>query len=83
MDVGAEYHGYTADVTRTISANGKFTIEQKLIYDLVYEAKRDSFKVGATFGSLDGIARQIINKGLVNLALYDLKLMEISISHMV
>jgi Xaa-Pro aminopeptidase len=40
-------------------------------------------KVGATFGSLDGIARQIINKGLVNLALYDLKLMEISISHMV
>jgi Xaa-Pro aminopeptidase len=39
MDVGAEYHGYTADVTRTIPANGKFTIEQKLIYDLVYEAQ--------------------------------------------
>ena len=24
MDLGAEYHGYTADVTRTIPANGKF-----------------------------------------------------------
>jgi Xaa-Pro aminopeptidase len=82
MDVGAEYHGYTADVTRTISANGKFTIEQKLIYDLVYEAPSgNSFKVGATFGSLDRSLAKI-NKGLVNLALYDLKLMEI-ISHMV
>ena len=29
MDVGAEYRGYTADVTRTIPANGKFTPEQK------------------------------------------------------
>jgi Xaa-Pro aminopeptidase len=70
MDVGAEYHGYTADVTRTIPANGKFTIEQKLIYDLVYEAQEAGIaasKVGATFGSLDGIARQIINKGLVKL----------------
>jgi Xaa-Pro aminopeptidase len=68
MDVGAEYHGYTADVTEQFPANGKFTIEQKLIYDLVYEAPRSNScsKVGATFGSLDGIARQI-NKGLVNL----------------
>jgi Xaa-Pro aminopeptidase len=29
MDLGAEYHGYTADVTRTIPANGKFSTEQK------------------------------------------------------
>ncbi|MGM0391743.1 MAG: aminopeptidase P N-terminal domain-containing protein, partial [Bacteroidota bacterium] len=39
MDLGAEYHGYTADVTRTIPANGKFTPEQKAIYDLVYKAQ--------------------------------------------
>ena len=25
MDLGAEYRGFTADVTRTIPANGKFT----------------------------------------------------------
>ena len=30
-DIGAEYHGYTADVTRTLPANGKFTAEQKII----------------------------------------------------
>jgi Xaa-Pro aminopeptidase len=38
MDLGAEY-GYTADVTRTIPANGTFSAEQKLIYDLVYQAQ--------------------------------------------
>ncbi|MBX9888793.1 MAG: aminopeptidase P N-terminal domain-containing protein [Flavobacteriaceae bacterium] len=72
MDVGAEYHGYTADVTRTIPANGKFTVEQKLIYDLVYQAQEAGIaasKVGVTFGSLDGIARQIINKGLLKLGI--------------
>lgn len=72
MDVGAEYHGYTADVTRTIPANGKFTVEQKVLYDLVYEAQEAGIaasKVGATFGALDGIARNIINKGLVKLGI--------------
>jgi Xaa-Pro aminopeptidase len=46
MDLGAEY-GYTADVTRTIPANGTFSAEQKLIYDLVYQAQEwnSSFKV--------------------------------------
>jgi Xaa-Pro aminopeptidase len=29
MDLGAEYHGYTADVTRTIPANGT-SAEQKI-----------------------------------------------------
>src|SRR4029077_17428338 len=35
MDLGAEYHGYTADITRTIPINGKFSPEQKQIYELV------------------------------------------------
>ena len=39
MDLGAEYRGYTADVTRTIPANGKFSPEQKAIYDIVYDAQ--------------------------------------------
>jgi Xaa-Pro aminopeptidase len=45
MDVGAEYHGYTADVTRTIPANGKFSEEQKIIYNLVYDAQEAAFKM--------------------------------------
>lgn len=44
MDVGAEYHGYTADVTRTIPANGKFSDTQKAIYQIVYDAQEAAFK---------------------------------------
>lgn len=38
-DIGAEYHGYTADVTRTIPINGKFSPEQRIIYQIVYDAQ--------------------------------------------
>ena len=43
-DVGAEYHGYTADVTRTFPVNGKFTEQQKIIYNLVLEAQSAGIK---------------------------------------
>jgi Xaa-Pro aminopeptidase len=40
MDIGAEYGYYTADITRTIPVNGKFTEEQKDIYELVLKAQK-------------------------------------------
>ena len=70
MDVGAQYHGYTADVTRTIPANGKFTAEQKLIYNLVYEAQEAAFSIckeGASWQELDKVSRDVIVNGLVKL----------------
>ncbi|MCV9388372.1 aminopeptidase P family protein [Reichenbachiella ulvae] len=73
MDLGAEYHGYTADVTRTIPVNGKFTEEQKLIYDLVYEAQQaaaDSCQIGLPFSTLYDITAKIVNEGLVELGIY-------------
>lgn len=72
MDVGAEYHGYTADVTRTIPANGKFTAEQKIIYDLVYEAQEAAFRIckeGASWGELDRVSRNVITEGLLKLGI--------------
>jgi len=39
MDVGAQYSGYAADITRTIPANGKFTPRQREIYDIVLGAQ--------------------------------------------
>lgn len=74
MDLGAEYHGYTADVTRTIPVNGKFTKEQKLIYDLVYEAQQaaaDTCKAGIPFSVLYETTKEIVNNGLVELGLYE------------
>lgn len=39
MDAAGEYHGYTADVTRSFPVNGKFSPEQRAIYQVVYEAQ--------------------------------------------
>lgn len=72
MDLGAEYHGYTADVTRTIPANGKFTPEQKLIYDLVYKAQEagiEEAKIGNGFNDPNNVTKIIINKGLSELGI--------------
>jgi len=72
MDVGAEYHGYTADVTRTVPANGKFTPEQKLIYNLVYDAQEAAFKIlkdGAKWSDASKAARDVIAEGLVKLGI--------------
>ena len=39
MDVGAQFSGYSADITRTIPANGKFTARQLEIYNIVLGAQ--------------------------------------------
>jgi Xaa-Pro aminopeptidase len=39
LDVGAQYAGYSADITRTLPANGKFTPRQREIYDVVLGAQ--------------------------------------------
>lgn len=73
MDLGAEYHGYTADVTRTIPVNGVFTQEQRQIYDLVYEAQEAAAQIckpGLKFSELTAITRKVVNEGLVELGLY-------------
>ena len=73
MDLGAEYHGYTADVTRTIPVNGKFTVEQKVIYDLVYNAQEAAMEIckeGTSFNELYLATLEVVNDGLVDLGLY-------------
>jgi Xaa-Pro aminopeptidase len=72
MDVGAMYHGYSADVTRTFPANGKFTVEQKAIYQLVYDAQEEAFKYckeGITFDSLESKTTQVLAAGLLKLGI--------------
>ncbi len=72
MDVGAEYHGYSADVTRTFPANGKFTEEQKAIYQLVYDAQEAAFSIcrsGTSFDSLENRTTQVLAAGMIRLGL--------------
>jgi Xaa-Pro aminopeptidase len=61
MDMGAEYGYHTADITRTIPVNGKFTPRQQAIYELVLGAQQaaiDSVRPGITLRQLDQIARR-------------------------
>lgn len=72
MDLGAEYHGYTADVTRTIPANGTFSPEQKQLYQLVYNAQQAGFeqcKKGNQFYAPHFAAQRVIMKGLKKLGI--------------
>ncbi|WP_215225322.1 aminopeptidase P N-terminal domain-containing protein [Echinicola shivajiensis] len=72
MDLGAEWRGYTADVTRTIPVSGEFTKEEKAIYDLVYKAQEEAMAVcrpGTEFSEVNKVAQRIINEGLVDLGI--------------
>ncbi|GAB3829418.1 aminopeptidase P family protein [Hymenobacter jeollabukensis] len=72
MDCGAEYHGYSADVTRTVPPSGKFSPEQKQIYELVLAAQEAGFqacKPGAAFRAPHEAANKVIVEGLKKLGI--------------
>ncbi|RSK37395.1 aminopeptidase P family protein [Hymenobacter metallilatus] len=72
MDCGAEYHGYTADVTRTIPPSGKFSPAQRQIYELVLAAQEAGFaacKPGAEFQAPHKAAQKVIADGLLKLGI--------------
>ena len=82
MDCAAEYDHYTADITRTIPVNGKFTKEQADIYRIVYEASQESIKSvrpGNVIGtrrdpvisptSVHGRSVEVVKEGLLRLGL--------------
>ena len=51
VDIGAEYGGYSADVTRTYPVSGKFSARQREIYQIVLDAQKAAIakvKPGAT-----------------------------------
>lgn len=58
MDLGASYHLYNADITRTFPVNGKFTERQKQIYNIVLEGQRlvfEAIKPGVTTRDLNNV----------------------------
>lgn len=72
MDLGAEYEGYTADVTRTLPVSGKFSAAQRAIYELVYAAQEAGIAkafVGATAASITQETQAVIKAGLVALGI--------------
>jgi Xaa-Pro aminopeptidase len=68
IDAGVEVESYyTADITRTLPVNGKFTSAQREIYMLVYEAQRAAMaavKPGAKFKDINTAAQEVLARGL-------------------
>eukprot|EP01132_Coremiostelium_polycephalum_P003756 gene3756-4676_t len=67
-DMGAEYHGYTADVTCSFPANGRFTQDQKIVYNAVLEGNRAviaAMKPGVQWIDMHLLAERHILKGLL------------------
>jgi Xaa-Pro aminopeptidase len=64
-DIGAEYSLYTADITRTYPASGKFTERQRAIYQLVLDtqaAAAAAWKPGMTMSDLNRVAIEFMRK---------------------
>ena len=74
MDLGAEYDGYTADVTRTLPVKGRFTEAQRLLYEIVYNAQEAGIEksiVGATTREITEITQEVVAKGLLALGIIE------------
>lgn len=64
VDAGAEAELYATDVTRTYPVNGKFTPDQREIYNLVLRAQAAGIaaaKPGATIRAVDQAARKVVD----------------------
>lgn len=68
IDAGAERDSYyTADVTRTLPVNGKFSPAQRSLYMLVYEAQKAGFaavKPGADWTDINEASQRVLAQGL-------------------
>jgi Xaa-Pro aminopeptidase len=74
MDIGAEYRGYSADVTRTAPVSGLFSPEQRAIYELVLHAQEAGIaatRAGSSFGEPGRAASAVLAEGLMGLGLLD------------
>jgi Xaa-Pro aminopeptidase len=72
IDIGAEYHGYTADITRTIPVGGRYSPEQRAIYELVYAAQEagiQASRAGNSFRAPHEAASRVLAEGLARLGL--------------
>ena len=74
MDMATYYGGYSADVTRTVPVNGKFSAEQRAVYQIVLDAQVSAerqIKVGRPFKQLNDSALFVLKTGLAKLGLIE------------
>ena len=72
MDVGAEFDHYSADITRTFPAGGKFSPAQAEIYQIVLDAQTAALaavRPGASLAEVNEAAVRVVKDGLLRLGL--------------
>ncbi len=72
IDAGAEYDYYASDITRSFPVNGRFSTEQRKIYELVLEAQRQAIaevRPGNHWNAPHEAAVRVVTEGLSELGL--------------
>jgi Xaa-Pro aminopeptidase len=70
IDAGAEYDGYASDITRTFPVNGKFSAEQRELYDVVLAAQAAAFeeaRAGKQWEDVHKAAIRVAAEGMIEL----------------
>lgn len=72
IDAGCAYEYYNSDITRTFPISGKFTPEQKALYEIVLEAQLQSIaqvQPGTPYQQTHDVAVRVLVEGLLGLGL--------------
>ena len=72
IDAGCAYDYYNSDITRTFPVGGKFTPEQKILYEIVLEAQKQAIaqvQPGNPYKQIHDTAVRILTEGLVELGI--------------
>ena len=72
IDAAAEYECYASDITRTFPVNGKFSPEQKALYQIILDAQIaaiEAIQIGHSYKEPHNVAVRIMVEGLVKLGI--------------
>jgi len=74
IDAGAEYDGYASDITRTFPINGKFSPEQRDLYEVVLAAQAAGIKqacAGNQWQDMHDAAVRVATEGMISLGILE------------
>src|SRR5690606_13965169 len=74
IDAGCELENYAADITRTFPINGRFTAEQKILYNIVLRAQEAAMAVAKPryhWNEPHNATVRVITEGLVEIGLLE------------
>ncbi|NND56583.1 MAG: M24 family metallopeptidase [Xanthomonadales bacterium] len=72
IDAGAEYDGYASDITRTFPVNGKFSPDQRALYEVVLAAQAaaiDKARAGIQWQEVHNAAIRVATEGMIDLGI--------------